>query len=125
MKNKTLQEQLQDPNKNIAMIVYGLQLIGVLTAGMAFIVAIVINYIKREDVQNSWLESHFDWQIRTFWTALVWGVIGFIMAITVVLVPIAWIVLFVLTVWVIYRAIKGLLNLLEDKPMPSQVKAVK
>ena len=125
MKNKTLQEQLQDPNKNIAMIVYGLQLIGVLTAGMAFIVAIVINYIKREDVQNSWLESHFDWQIRTFWTALVWGVIGFIMAITVVLVPIAWIVLFVLTVWVIYRAIKGLLNLLEDKPMPSQLKAVK
>lgn len=125
MDNKTLHEHLQDPNKNIAMIVYGLQLIGVLTAGMAFIVAIVINYIKREDVQNSWLESHFDWQIRTFWTALVWGVIGMIAAITVVLLPITWIILFVITVWVIYRAIKGLFNLLENKPMPIQAKTIK
>ncbi|MBD3807326.1 MAG: hypothetical protein IE880_01260 [Epsilonproteobacteria bacterium] len=118
MDNKTLQEHLQDPNKNIALIVYGLQLLGILTAGMAFVIAIVLNYIKIDDVKGTWLESHFDWQIRTFWIALVWGVIGFVMAMTLVLLPIAWIVLFIVTVWVIYRAIKGLLNLLENKPMP-------
>ncbi|MDD5359320.1 MAG: hypothetical protein PHI79_04380 [Sulfurovaceae bacterium] len=128
MDNKTfqekLQDQLQDPNKNITLIVYGLQLIGVLTGGIAFIVAIVLNYIKRDDVAGTFLESHFEWQIRTFWTSLIWGIVGFVMAITIFLLPAAWIIWFVVMVWVIYRAIKGLLNLLENKPMPSKVKSI-
>ncbi len=126
MDNKTfqekLQDQLQDPNKNITLIVYGLQLIGVLTGGIAFIVAIVLNYIKRDDVAGTFLESHFEWQIRTFWISLIWGIVGFVLAITVFLLPAAWIIWFVVMVWVIYRAIKGLLNLLENKPMPMNVK---
>ncbi|KIM04861.1 MAG: membrane protein, partial [Sulfurovum sp. AS07-7] len=100
----------------------GLQLIGILTAGIAFIIAIVLNYIKKDDVIGTCLESHFEWQIRTFWTALIWSAIGFILAITVVLLPVAWIIWFVVTVWVIYRALKGLLNLLENKPMLIQAK---
>lgn len=126
MDNKTfqekLQDQLQDPNKNITLIVYGLQLIGVLTGGIAFIVAIVLNYIKRDDVAGTFLESHFEWQIRTFWISLIWGIVGFVLAITVFLLPAAWIIWFVVMIWVIYRAIKGLLNLLENKPMPTNVK---
>lgn len=126
MDNKTfqekLQDQLQDPNKNVTLIVYGLQLIGVLTGGIAFIVAIVLNYIKRDDVAGTFLESHFEWQIRTFWISLIWGIVGFVLAITVFLLPAAWIIWFVVMVWVIYRAIKGLLNLLENKPMPMNVK---
>jgi uncharacterized membrane protein len=126
MDNKTfqekLQDQLQDPNKNITLIVYSLQLIGVLTGGIAFIVAIVLNYIKRDDVAGTFLESHFEWQIRTFWISLIWGIVGFVLAITVFLLPAAWIIWFVVMIWVIYRAIKGLLNLLENKPMPTNVK---
>lgn len=117
-----LQDQLQDPNKNITLIVYGLQLIGVLTGGIAFIIAIILNYIKRDDVVGTFLESHFEWQIRTFWISLIWGIVGFIMALTVVLLPAALIVCFIVMVWVIYRAIKGLLNLLENKPMDMKVK---
>jgi uncharacterized membrane protein len=121
MEEKTFQEQLQeqlkDPNKNIALIVYILQLAGVLTGGMAFIVGIIINYIKKDDVTGTFLESHFNWQIRTFWIALIWTIVIIIMFISVVLMPIAWIVWFIVMVWVIYRAIKGLLNLLDDKPM--------
>lgn len=126
MDNKTfqekLQDQLQDPNKNIALIVYGLQLLGVLTGGIAFIVSIVLNYIKRDDVAGTFLESHFEWQIKTFWISLIWGIVGFVLAITVFLLPAAWIIWFVVMIWVIYRAIKGLLNLLENKPMPMNVK---
>ncbi len=46
--------------------------------GVTAIVAIVLNYIKREEAQGTWLESHFIWQIRTFWWSLLWLVVGWI-----------------------------------------------
>ena len=82
--------------------------------GISAIVAVVVNNIKREEVAGTWLESHFRWQIRTFWFGLLWGVLGAISFILVV----GWFILFADLVWLIYRIVKGWLNLNDGKPMP-------
>lgn len=81
--------------------------------GVTAIVAIVMNYVKRDDVAGTFLESHFRWQIRTFWFGVLWGVLG---AITFVFI-IGWFVLFADGIWIIYRIVKGWLRLNDGKPM--------
>ena len=63
--------------KTITTIIYVLQAISFLI-GITFIVAVVINYIKKGDVQGTWLDSHFRWQIRTFWLSLLWLILGLV-----------------------------------------------
>ena len=98
--------------KTLATVVYALQAAGFFV-GLTWIVAVVINYVKRDDVRGSWLESHFSWQIRTFWWGLLWAVVGGILALVVV----GFAVLFADAVWIIYRIVKGWLNLNENKPV--------
>jgi len=81
--------------------------------GITAIVAIVMNYVKRDDVVGTFLESHFRWQIRTFWFGVFWGVLG---AITFVFI-IGWFVLIADGIWIIYRIVKGWLRLNDGKPM--------
>jgi len=99
--------------KTLTTVVYALQAAGFFL-GITWIVAVVINYVKREDVAGTWLEPHFRWQIRTFWWGLLWGVIG---AITVFIL-VGFAVLFADTVWIIYRIVKGWLRLNENRPVP-------
>lgn len=99
-------------NKNITQIIYGLYAASVIV-GVTYFVAIVLNYVKKDDVAGTWLESHFTWQIRTFWWGLLWTVIGVIL--TFVLVGIA--VLCATFIWFVYRIAKGWLRLSENKPM--------
>jgi uncharacterized membrane protein len=99
--------------KTITTVVYALQAASFLL-GVTWIVAVVINYVKKEDVAGTWLESHFSWQIRTFWWGLLWGVIGFVTAFIIV----GFAVLFADTVWIIYRIVKGWLRLSENRPVP-------
>jgi uncharacterized membrane protein len=101
--------------KTLTTVIYALYALS-LFAGISAIVAIVLNYIKREEAQGTWLESHFSWQIRTFWWSVVWIVVG---AITWIIL-VGWIVWGVAFVWFIYRIAKGWLNLNENKPMPQQ-----
>ena len=98
--------------KNIAMVVYALQALSFLW-GVTAIVGIVINYVKRDDAKGTLYESHFDWQIRTFWWGLLWGVVGLLLAIFVI----GFFVLFAVWVWMIYRVVKGWLKLNEGKPV--------
>jgi len=98
--------------QNIATLVYALQAISFLI-GISFIVAVVVNYVKIDDVRNTWLESHFQWQIRTFWFGLLWFVLG---VLTYMLV-IGYFILFANAVWVIYRIVKGWLRLNDNKAM--------
>ncbi len=83
--------------------------------GWPSIIAVIINYVKRSDVRGTWLESHFTWQIRTFWFALAWAVAVALVSIplTVILVGIGtWVVgMFLLGVWAIYRIARGWLRL--------------
>lgn len=98
--------------KTLTTIIYALYAAS-LFVGITAIIAIVMNYIKKDDVAGTFLESHFRWQIRTFWFGLLWSVIG---AITFI-IAIGWFVLAANAIWLIYRIVKGWLNLSENKPM--------
>lgn len=62
-------------------ITYALALFSYFTAGLTWIIPIVMNYLKRDEARNTWLYSHFDWQIKTFWYSIFFWMIGFIMVI--------------------------------------------
>ena len=98
--------------KTIAFIVYALQILAFIN-GITAVIGVVMNYVKLDDVCGTWLESHFRWQIRTFWFGLLWAVIG---AITI-LIFVGWFILFADMVWIIYRIVKGLLRLNDLKPV--------
>ena len=96
--------------KTLATVVYALQAAG-FVVGITWIVAVVIDYVKRDEAKGTWLESHFSWQIRTFWWGLAWAVLG---AITFIVI-IGWFILAADTVWIIYRIVKGWLYLNDGK----------
>jgi uncharacterized membrane protein len=98
--------------KTVTGVVYGLHLLS-FVFGISFVAAVIVNYVKREDVRNTWLESHFRWQMRTFWFALGWIVLG---ALTSVIL-IGNVILLVCWIWILYRAVKGLLRLNDGRPM--------
>jgi uncharacterized membrane protein len=112
-------------------VIYGLHAFSALTglAGTMFIVtaflsgwpsiiAVIINYVKRSDVRGTFLDSHFSWQIRTFWFTLLWLLIAGLLFITLVGIPLSWLLLVVVGIWVLYRIIRGWLALLSRRPMP-------
>ena len=78
----------------------------------------ILNYVKRSEVRGTWLDSHFSWQIRTFWYALLWLVVGGILFATVVGIPFAVVLWLATGIWVLYRIIRGWLALSSRKPMP-------
>jgi len=96
----------------ITTLVYALQAASFLLF-FTFIAAVIINYLKQGDVSGTWLNSHFRWQIRTFWFALLWSLFGFI----TLLIGIGYFILAGVAVWVIYRIAKGWLALADNKPM--------
>ena len=75
--------------KTLTMVIYALYAASFLL-GITAIVAIVINYVKKGDVAGTFLESHFRWQIRTFWFALLWLLLGAVLVLTVIGIPLAW-----------------------------------
>jgi len=89
---------------NLTMAVYVLQAIS-LFVGVTAIVAVIVNYVKLPDVIGTRYESHFRWQIKTFWWALAGYLIGGLL--TVVLV--GFLVLAITWIWFIYRVVKGYL----------------
>ena len=85
--------------------------------GWPSIIAVIINYIKRNDVRGTYLDSHFSWQLRTFWYALLWLVVIGLLIITLIGIVIAIPVAIVVGIWVIYRIVRGWLALSERKPI--------
>lgn len=100
--------------RELTMIIYILYACGWLTGGLTTLVAIIINYVKRDEVIGTLWQSHFDWQIRTFWWSFGLAVLGFI----TIFVLIGFVILFGSFVWQIYRLVKGFLNWNDNKPMP-------
>jgi len=96
--------------------------IGTFLFGWPSIIAVIINYVKRSEARGTYLDSHFSWQIRTFWWALLWAIVIGAMGLllTVVLVGFAiWIIgFFALGIWAIYRIARGWLRLNDGQPMP-------
>lgn len=110
----------------LAHLMYGLHalsvLIGIVTSativgafvfGIPSIAAVIVNYVKRGEARGTFLESHFRWQLRTFWFALLWLVIGVSLAILLV----GFAILFAVGLWVIYRIARGWLALKDRRAL--------
>ncbi|MGH9217867.1 MAG: DUF4870 family protein [Vicinamibacterales bacterium] len=96
--------------------------VGAFIFGWPSIIAVIINYVKRGDARGTWLESHFDWQIRTFWYAALWALLVFLLGLLLVIVVVGfaiWAVgLFALGIWAIYRIALGWSRLNSGRPIP-------
>lgn len=94
--------------------------VGAFLTGWPSIIAVVLNYVKRGEVRGTWLESHFRWQIRTFWWGLLW--VSLCIWFTVVTLGIGllivWLPLAIVGVWFIYRIVRGWIALREGRGMP-------
>lgn len=128
---RVMEPRPSDGMVTLAHVLYGLHgfsaLMGVLSpafivtaflTGWPSIIAVIINYVKRGDARGTWLDSHFSWQLRTFWYAVLWVVLAGILILTFVGIPLAWLLLVAVGIWVLYRIIRGWIALVEDKPMP-------
>jgi uncharacterized membrane protein len=86
--------------------------------GWPSIIAVIMNYVKRSEAAGTLLDSHFSWQLRTFWFALLWVVIGWLLIVTIIGAVIGVPLLLGVGVWVLYRIARGWINLANRKPMP-------
>lgn len=110
----TLNQQppLPSNESQLALIVYVLQAVSFLF-GVTFFIAIIINYIKRGDLTNDVVKSHFAWQIRTFWWVLGLGIVGSVLSV----IGIGFLILVGVAIWYIYRIVKGCVRLNDRKPI--------
>jgi uncharacterized membrane protein len=99
--------------KTLTMVVYALQVLSIFV-GITAIVGVIINYVKREDAAGTVYQSHFDWQIGTFWWGLVWTAVGFVLLLAFGLGVLVW---FAAGIWALYRIIKGFLKLNDNQPV--------
>ncbi|MCK2089689.1 hypothetical protein MXC99_16055 [Thauera aromatica] len=82
-------------------------IVGSFIASLPSIAAVVLNYWNQAAVRGTWLESHFRWQIRTFWFAVLWVALAVLMVLTVIGFPFALLVVALLGLWVVYRVGRG------------------
>jgi len=101
-----------DPARNLAIAVYILQALSFFLGGITGLAGVIVNYVKMDEVQGTWIEPHFRWQIRTFWIGLLWCIIGFITTFIII----GWFILLGISIWVIYRVVKGALALNDGLP---------
>lgn len=86
--------------------------------GWPSIIAVIINYVKRDAVRGTFLDSHFSWQIRTFWWAVVWFVAAWLLIVTVIGALVGVPIMLLVGLWVLYRIVRGWIALAGGKAMP-------
>jgi uncharacterized membrane protein len=126
------------PNENLlnfTHLIYALHglsvLIGVATSatvlgafvfGVPSLIAVILNYARRADVEGTYLDSHFEWQIRTFWWAVLWGllslIVTFALIVSIIGMLVYWVPVAVVGLWVGYRVLRGWIALSAGRPMP-------
>src|SRR6266404_1025181 len=96
-------------------------IVGSFIFGLPSIIAVVMNYARQSDARGTFLESHFRWQIRTFWFALLWVLVILAISLPLMLIIVGiftlWIGYVLLGIWVIYRIIRGWLALRDQRPV--------
>ncbi|HLW04115.1 MAG TPA: hypothetical protein VKY38_00880 [Azoarcus sp.] len=85
------------------------------------IAAVILNYYKRGSARGTWLESHFRWQIRTFWFAALWFFVGWLLIFTLIGFLVGFAVLMIAGLWVLYRVVRGWWVLGQGETMPVPV----
>jgi len=93
-------------------------IIGAFVFGWPSIIAVIINYVTRSNVRGTWLDTHWRWQLRTFWYAALWLLVAGVLAFTLIGIPAAILVIAITGFWVLYRVIRGWTALLYRRPMP-------
>lgn len=95
--------------------------VGSFIFGIPSIIAVIMNYARQSETRGTYLESHFRWQIRTFWFAVLWGLVVSSLSFVLMLVLIGFVTLpaglALLGVWVIYRVVRGWLALRDRRPV--------
>jgi len=121
----------KDGMVKLAHVMYGLHAFSALTglvsaagivtaflSGWPSIIAVVLNYMNQREVRGTYLESHFRWQLRTFWFALLWVVVALALAFTLIGIPVALVLALGVGIWVLYRLARGWSALGAERPMP-------
>lgn len=93
-------------------------ILGSFIASVPSIIAVVLNYLKQDAVRGTWLESHFRWQIRTFWFAVLWVMVAVMLGLTIIGLPVAMMLLIGASLWVLYRVVRGWWTLLQRNTLP-------
>jgi uncharacterized membrane protein len=93
--------------------------VGAFLTGWPSIIAVILNYVKRSEARGTWLESHFRWQIRTFWFGLLWIALCvlFVVGTLGIGILIAWLPIALVSLWFIYRIVRGWMALGAGRPM--------
>lgn len=107
-----LPDETPATGRTMAHVVYALQAVSLFT-GIPMLIGVIINYVTRAEVRGSWLDSHYGWQIRTFWYSLLWTVLG---TLTIVIL-VGYLVLTLAYLWLIYRIVLGWIKLAHAEPM--------
>ena len=102
----------------VAGVLTSASIVGSFITGWPSIVAVIINYATRSRVAGTWLESHWRWQLRTFWFAVLWVVAAMVMFFTLIGIPFAWAIIAGTGLWVLYRVVRGWLVLVDRKVLP-------
>lgn len=93
-------------------------IVGSFLFGWPSIIAVIINYVTRSNVRGTWLDTHWRWQLRTFWLAAAWALAALVLVFTIIGIPFAWLILGILGLWLLYRVIRGWAALVSRNPMP-------
>jgi uncharacterized membrane protein len=94
-------------------------IVGAFLTGWPSIIAVILNYVKRREVRGTWLESHFRWQIRTFWFGLLWVSLCLIFVVVTfgIGILLAWLPMGLVGLWFVYRVIRGWVALHDRRSM--------
>ncbi|EKU80182.1 putative membrane protein [Massilia sp. UYP32] len=119
MSQELVLERGVEDNKQWARILYVIHaLTFFFSLGMLSIVPVIINYIKRPETAGTMVHSHHTWMIRSFWWYVAWMAVGGVLFMTVIGIPIAYLLWFVVWVWKAYRLVRGFLDLNSNRAMP-------
>lgn len=136
--NNTMSDNKRRSLTTYNHITYLLYVLSYFTAGLLWIVPIFMNYAKRRDADGTWLATHFDWQIKTFWYSIVLFAIGVLIVAfalggfgvsmfaetnniaigSVLLAVLGFVIMGFTFIWHLYRIVRGWIALADGRPVP-------
>lgn len=119
MSQQLMLDDRLDAAKNLAWWLYlGHAASFLFSLGAFSFIPLIINYLKRPETEGTFVHSHHSWQIRSFWWYLVWMAVGVALFLTIIGIPLAWLVWVGAWLWKAYRLIAGISALNQNRPMP-------
>lgn len=119
MSQELVLENHLESTKNLAWCLYLAHAASFLfSLGLLSFIPLFINYIKRQDAIGTFVHSHHNWQIRSFWWYLLWMLVGGILFMSIIGIMLGWLVWTGAWLWKAYRLLKGFVDLNDNKAMP-------